>query len=774
MTISLRSQGYKPDHFNFTRDVVDYWSQVGGDPIAMVWKASDGTNPEVCHDLRFSHFSQRARDVAQGLRRIGVQKGDVLLLLSSKTPDWYEILCGAMLAGVVVCPNPSSILPWEIELRAQKAGASVLVGESKQIRGFLSERELQKTETCVRQIIQIGDRTQSANCDPTLTLYQGLLELAEPAEEIHDFKTDPHGVCLMYFTSGTTGQSKIVQHSHLSYLYAHIVTGEHLSNIVPGKMLWSMSEQGRAKAAWALFGAWSQGAALFIDSYSGPFDPERVRDNLSRYPINVFCAAPTVYRQLVTGDSRGLFQDQMPQALERCVSAGEALAPQVIMEWYDLTDGLFIYDGFGQTETSILCGHYKSIPVRPGSLGKALPGIPLHVLNDKRQIAPPFEEGDLAIRVAPEADLSCFLSLFKAYLHESSSGVRPVGHVKSRTQLKDLLRGKGHSQIQDLPYHTFADDYDQYRKGSSAEKAVDYHVQRLQGLSMYADALWPPQKVPGWMKGDAQGWVAPEGWTGERELLDKHQSIGVQGLDCSIRLGRLPQMRSELAIVPATIAKCACVLINLRLTGQEEAIFTGVDSGRSWPSGSNNCVDDQDGNPFEIDGPTMTFYANRIRVLAGETAREVLTRLQREQAEISAHAHAPLDAIKDKLIATSSTGHADVEMLEDVIHRQTFNWLMQHYSESDADPIRLTDCIARSDIGFMWFPALLPDNVLHLNVTWDDAQLRASEVYEFTAQFMSAVAWLSDPDNMGKPVSECRFNDCEGIQYWGLAKAGRQ
>lgn len=338
------------------------------------------------------------------------------------------------------------------------------------------------------------------------------------------------------------------------------------------------------------------------------------------------------------------------------------------------------------------------------------------------------------------------------------------------TDLKDLLRGKGHSQIQRLPYHVFAADYERYRKSSSAEKAVDYHVQRLQGLSKCADALWPPQKVPGWMKGDAQGWAAPEGWTGKRELLDKHQSIGVQGLNCSIRLSQLPQMRSELAISPATIAKCACVLINLRLTGQEEALFTGVDSGRSWPSGSHN----QDGNPFEIDGPTMTFYANRIRISSGETAQEVLTRLQSEQAVISAHAHAPLDAIKNKLIATGSTGRADVGVLEDLFHRQTFNWLMRQYSESDADPIRLTDCIGRTDIGFMWFPSLLPDNVLHLNVTWDDAQLRADEVYDITSQFMCAVAWLSDPDNMGKPVSECRFKGYEGIQYWNLAKAGRQ
>lgn len=116
----------------------------------------------------------------------------------------------------------------------------------------------------------------------------------------------------------------------------------------------------------------------------------------------------------------------MPQTLERCVSAGEALAPQVIMEWHDMTDGLIIHDGFGQTETSILCGHYKSIQVRPGSMGKALPGIPLHVLDEKRQIARPFEEGDLAIRVPAEADLSCFLGLFSGYLHESGSAVRPV------------------------------------------------------------------------------------------------------------------------------------------------------------------------------------------------------------------------------------------------------------------------------------------------------------------------------------------------------------
>ncbi|KAE8390879.1 acyl-coenzyme A synthetase ACSM3 [Aspergillus alliaceus] len=425
MTVISRGRNNNPNHFNFIKDVMDYWSQEGGDPIAMVWNPPGSTKPDEILQLRFSHFSQRARDVAAGLRSHGIQKGDVLLLLSSKTPAWYEIFCGAILAGVVICPCPSLLVPSEIELRARKANASVLIGEDKQVHEFLRLRDQQDNPT-VHTVIRINNATDRVECSPGALSYETLLKSTAHEHGTHTFDTESDDPCLMYFTSGTTGESKIVLHTHVSYPYAHTTTGKHWLNLCPSQLLWNMSEQGWAKATWALFGAWSQGAALFIDAYPGLFDPERVILNLSQHPITTFCAAPTIYRQLVSGESKRVFVAHEPLALEHCVSAGESLAPHVIREWYDMTDGLMIYDGFGQSETSILCGNYSTIQFRQGSMGKPFPGVPLYILNEKRQVAHPFEEGDIAIRVPKLTDPSTFLGLFKGYLQGDGSVVRPT------------------------------------------------------------------------------------------------------------------------------------------------------------------------------------------------------------------------------------------------------------------------------------------------------------------------------------------------------------
>ncbi|KAE8390876.1 AMP-binding enzyme family protein [Aspergillus alliaceus] len=387
-------------------------------------------------------------------------------------------------------------------------------------------------------------------------------------------------------------------------------------------------------------------------------------------------------------------------------------------------------------------------------------GVEMYGLNDpafdwvNQSVGPLFKATILHIRDSSK------VGLVLHFHHAIFDGLTLFSWARD---LKELLRSQDQCPVYYLPYRDFAEHYQHYRTSVAAEKAVDFHVQRLRGLSLSSDSLWPPQKVPGWMKGDAQGWTPPDHWAGDRVLLDGEQSRGAQGINRSIHLSQLSEMRKAYEVTPPTIAKSACALVNLHLTGQEEALFTGVDSGRFWPIPNA----DVNASPFEIDGPTMTFYANRIRLLPGETAHDFLKRMQRDQGEISVHAHAPLDTIKGKLEEIdSSTGPADVAMLNDLFHRQTFNWLMQHYTESDSDPIRLVQSIGRTDLGFMWFPSLLPNDVLELNVTWDDSQLRSKEVYDVTTKYMCAVAWLSDPDNMNKPVTECQFEGCDGISYW--------
>jgi medium-chain acyl-CoA synthetase len=149
---------------------------------------------------------------------------------------------------------------------------------------------------------------------------------------------------------------------------------------------------------------------------------------LHQHSIHTFCAAPSVYRQLVSTESQQIFRQYPPKVLQHCVSAGESLEARVILLWHELTEGLMIWDGYGQSETTILCANYASIPRRQGSMGKPLPGVPLYVMDEHGEIAAPYEEGDIAIKLDEAFDedpSERFWGLFDGYLQDDGSCSRP-------------------------------------------------------------------------------------------------------------------------------------------------------------------------------------------------------------------------------------------------------------------------------------------------------------------------------------------------------------
>ncbi|RAK76581.1 acetyl-CoA synthetase-like protein [Aspergillus fijiensis CBS 313.89] len=350
--------------------------------------------------------------------------------------------------------------------------------------------------------------------------------------------------------------------------------------------------------------------------------------------------------------------------------------------------------------------------------------------------------------------------------------------------LQELLRstesrGSSSSMISTVPFPTFARAFHAYRMTPEAQRSVDFHVKRLQGLAATPNSLWPPQKAPGWMKGDWQDWAAScsdsgsNNLFGPREALDGDQGRGTEGITRTLHLPELSSMRRQFGFPASTIAKCACVMMNWRLTGSEEAVFAGVDSGRHWPMAlepsSTSPLSSDVGDALRVDGPTMTFYVNRIGQAPNETVYQLLSRVQSYQEELSAHAHAPLNDIKARLRAAGTSGADDLRVADDVLHRQSFNWLLEQYESSaddKSDRLRLMDNISRTDLGFMWYPSLGPGDVLSLNVTWDDAQLRNHEVLDITTEYMCAAAWIADPANVNRLVSECPFAGDYAITYW--------
>jgi hypothetical protein len=320
--------------------------------------------------------------------------------------------------------------------------------------------------------------------------------------------------------------------------------------------------------------------------------------------------------------------------------------------------------------------------------------------------------------------------------------------------LKTLLQQKGNCTMQFHDYEEFAAQYYEYRGSKSAKEGVDFHVSRLRGISSVPNTLWPPNVS-----------VSKEESRDTREIASAalapksvDKACGTQGTNCYIRLPQLAAMQSQFAVTAPIIAITACALVNIRQTKAAEAVFTNLLSGRTWPL-AEDAQSNHRGNMLEVDGPTMTYTISRIRVQEAETAVQLLQRVQHEQDQLGIYAHTPLHHINRKLKELDSEeGAADVSFIDTIYRRQSFDWLLEQYVENESDVMKLLHDDSRSNLGFVWFPFLRDGNLLHLNVTYDHALLTPSEVHHVTGDFMCAAAWLSDPANAHKSLSECQFS----------------
>ncbi|CAG5132893.1 unnamed protein product [Candidula unifasciata] len=214
---------------------------------------------------------------------------------------------------------------------------------------------------------------------------------------------------MIFFTSGTTGYPKMAEHTHASYGLGHTLTARYWLMVDPSSILWNLSDTGWAKCAWSsLFAPWIHGSCVFVYN-SSKFDPQEVLQVLSAYPISHFCSSPTGMRLMKTENISSV----KLKALKHCVGAGEPVNPELIEIWKKDT-GLEIFEGYGQTETTLLCCRSPSIPYKEGSMGKAAPGIDLQVVDDDGNILGPGTEGNLAIRVTPIRPVG----LFTKYLND--------------------------------------------------------------------------------------------------------------------------------------------------------------------------------------------------------------------------------------------------------------------------------------------------------------------------------------------------------------------
>ena len=357
--------------FNWALDYFD--AMAAGNTKPAVWLVDESGAES---RLSFEEMSQRSNRVAQFLRDLGVRRGDrMLLMLGNEVALWDTLLAAAKL-GAVVIPAATLLSPEDLQDRLDRGVVRHVIVGSAHTAKFAS---LAGTYTR----ICVGGPANGWHSLEDAARQSGAFVPGEVTRA-----TDP---LLLYFTSGTTAKPKLVCHSHQSYPVGHLST-MYWIGLQPGDVHWNISSPGWAKHAWSSwFAPWNAGATIFSYNYAR-FNSKAVLGMLARIPIATLCAPPTVWRMLV--------QEKLTDYavhLREVVSAGEPLNPEVI-ERVQAAWGLTIRDGFGQTETTAVAGNSPGQPLKPGSMGRPLPGYRLELLDSEGR---PALEGEICLSLSP-------------------------------------------------------------------------------------------------------------------------------------------------------------------------------------------------------------------------------------------------------------------------------------------------------------------------------------------------------------------------------------
>ena len=385
-----------PADFNFGTHIVDKIAVEEPDRNALVWVSTDASSDEF---VTFKQMSERSNKVAHMLLKHGLQKGDRVLLIVHRTPDWHYLMVGMFKAGIIPMPGTNLLTPHDIEYRMNRAEAKAVIVSVEHAAKFDEVEE--KCQSMSMKMVLEGEH------DGWISYSNEFSDAPVTKPELPETKADEP--MLIYFTSGTTSYPKMVLHSHGSYGYGHIVTAKYWQDLHAGDLHWTMSDTGWAKAAWGkMFGQWHQRAAVFMRDARGKFNPQLTLELIQKYGIGTFCAPPTVYRMLILED---LTKYDL-SSIRHSLSAGEPLNPEVIEQWKAATDTV-IHDGFGQTETVNIIANYKCNPIKFGSMGKAVPGFTIEIVDEEGNVLPPDTEGQIAILLKPERPVGLMLEYWR-------------------------------------------------------------------------------------------------------------------------------------------------------------------------------------------------------------------------------------------------------------------------------------------------------------------------------------------------------------------------
>ena len=413
-----------PENFNFAYDVMDAWAAEAPDKLAILWTNDQGEEIRAT----YGQLNEQTDQAASYLQTLGIGKNDPVMLILKRHYEWWVIMLALCKIGAIVIPATHMLTKHDIVYRNTRASVKAIVCAKddyiiSQIKQAMPESPTVKQYIMVKASpspSQGGDveiHNSAASCNQTPPPSEG------PGEAWHDwqsewqqapkfvrpaFVNENDDTMLMYFTSGTSGEPKMVAHDYL-YALGHLSTGCFWHNLHEGSLHLTVADTGWGKAVWGKFyGQWFAGATVFVFDHE-KFNADTLLRQMEKYHVTSFCAPPTIYRFMIRED----LSKYDLSSLEYCTTAGEALNPAVFDKFYEKT-GIRMMEGFGQTETTMTLGTFPWMTPKPGSMGIPNAQYDIDLLRADGTSCEDGEKGEIVVRVGDRKPVG----LFKGYYRD--------------------------------------------------------------------------------------------------------------------------------------------------------------------------------------------------------------------------------------------------------------------------------------------------------------------------------------------------------------------
>ncbi len=370
---------------NLAHEAIERHATSTPDKIAMIWESARSET----ETYTFADMSRESNKFANVLAGLGVQKADRVFFLMDRIPELYLAVFGTLKTGAIVAPLFSAFGPEPVKDRVKRAEGSIIVTTP----ALLPKIDAIRGELPSLQHVIVVDRAGGTVAKENLD-YTRLM--ADAATEFEIERTGEDDWSVMHFTSGTTGLPKGAAHVH-GALLGHYATGKHVLDLHPDDIYWCTADPGWVTGtSYGMFAPWTNGVTNLI--YEGGFGARRWYEVIEKHRVSVWYTAPTAIRLLMKAGAGAARRHDL-SSLRYVMSVGEPLNPEGVI-WGEEAFDLPIHDNWWQTETgAIMIANYPSMPIRPGSMGRPVPGIDAAILDDDgREIAEPLIEGQLALR----------------------------------------------------------------------------------------------------------------------------------------------------------------------------------------------------------------------------------------------------------------------------------------------------------------------------------------------------------------------------------------